>query len=116
MSNAHDDRAAALIGEAVAVAVRRAVDEVGRSDDAGPDVIDLTDGTSSRQLLALDAADPRAEDPYDVLGLARTATWAEIVVTRKRLARVWHPDGGGDEASLRNLNAAFAELRIRRGK
>ncbi len=121
MATTDTERAAKLIGEAVATAVRRAVEEVGPIEPAPepepePSVIDLTDGSWSRQLLALDAADPAATDPYAVLGLPRTATWDEILLTRRRLARTWHPDAGGDEASLRSLNAAFAELRIRRGR
>jgi hypothetical protein len=116
----YDERATELIGEAVLTAVRRAVEDIGPVPapvpEPEPEVIDLTEHSWARQLLALDVADPEAADPYAVFGLPRTASWDEILLTRKRLARAWHPDAGGDEASLRSLNAAFAELRIRRGR
>jgi len=56
-------------------------------------------------------------DPYAVLGVAPTATLAELRAARRRLAQRLHPDHGGDEASMRELNAAFeramAALRLR---
>jgi hypothetical protein len=93
------DRVAELIGEAVSTAVRRAVEEIDLTDPAEPEI-----------------GDPDADDPYAVFGLPRSASWEEILVTRKRLARAWHPDAGGSESALRSLNAAFAELRVRRGR
>jgi DnaJ domain len=64
-------------------------------------------------------------DPYAVLRLPTTATWDEIVANYRRLARWWHPDGLGAatewgraacEAKIRQLNGAYAELRIRRDR
>jgi hypothetical protein len=64
-------------------------------------------------------------DPYLVLRLPPTATWEEIVSNYRRLARWWHPDGLGAAAEwgraacedkIRQLNAAYSELRIRRGR
>jgi curved DNA-binding protein CbpA len=60
-----------------------------------------------------------------VLRLPPTATWEEIVANYRRLARWWHPDGLGAAAEwgraacedkIRQLNAAYSELRIRRGR
>ena len=64
-------------------------------------------------------------DPYSVLRLPRSATWDEIVASYHRLARWWHPDGLGAtadgeraacEAKIRQLNTAYGELRVRRGR
>jgi hypothetical protein len=56
-------------------------------------------------------------DPFAVLGVASTATLAELRAARRRLAQRLHPDHGGDEASMRELNAAYeqaiAALRVR---
>ncbi|MBA2280803.1 MAG: J domain-containing protein [Acidimicrobiia bacterium] len=65
------------------------------------------------------------DDPYEVLRLPTSATWEEIVASYRKLARWYHPDGlvdpGPDdlascEAMIRRLNAAYAELRVRRGR
>lgn len=64
-------------------------------------------------------------NPYDVLGLPASASWDEIVEAHRRLARQHHPDRVGDgtdeeratsERLIRDINAAYAELRIRRGR
>ena len=65
---------------------------------------------------ALVHPDGSPADPYAVLGVARSAPWEQIVAAHKRLARAWHPDAGGDEDLIRQLNAAYAELRVRRGR
>ena len=76
-------------------------------DDPGPGTID------------------EAADPYTVLRVPPNASWEEIVANYRRLARWWHPDGLGAaaewgraacEAKIRQLNGAYGELRIRRGR
>lgn len=63
-------------------------------------------------------------DPYKVLGVEPTATWDEIVAAHRHQARVNHPDllfgqseeeKGASEERIRVINAAYKELRIRRG-
>ena len=59
------------------------------------------------------------EDPYEVLGLAPHATWAEVRAARRRLAKAWHPDlhqGRGVDAERRMavVNRAFEQLRAAR--
>ena len=76
--------------------------------DTDADVIDLTDAV---MLPAVESP-----DPYAVLGVERSAPWEQIVAAHKRLARAYHPDAGGDDDLIRELNAAYAELRIRRGR
>jgi hypothetical protein len=46
-------------------------------------------------------------DPFSVLGLGPDATLEEVRVARRRLARAAHPDHGGDEARMREINQAF---------
>lgn len=48
-------------------------------------------------------------DPYVVLGVAPTATMAELATARRRLAKRLHPDLGGDADAMQALNAAFEE-------
>ena len=48
--------------------------------------------------------------PYDVLGVQVGATRADIKAARRRLALTLHPDHGGDEIAMREVNAAYAEL------
>ena len=65
------------------------------------------------------------EDPYKVLQVEPTATWTEIVAAHRHQARLHHPDrlfGQSDEERaegddrIRVINAAYQELRVRRGK
>jgi hypothetical protein len=46
-------------------------------------------------------------DPFAVLGLPPTASLAEVRAARRRLAKELHPDHGGDESAMRELNRAF---------
>jgi curved DNA-binding protein CbpA len=51
-------------------------------------------------------------DPYEVLGIARTATLDEIHAAYRQLARHFHPDvGGTDPARMAEVNAAWNILR-----
>ncbi len=53
-------------------------------------------------------------DPYDVLGVARSATEAEIKKAYRKLAKVWHPDQKRDDPSAKEkfgeINAAYELL------
>lgn len=64
-------------------------------------------------------------DPYAVLGVAPAASWEEIVEAHRALARRHHPDRlvgrppaelEAAEQRIRDINVAYQELRIRRGK
>jgi hypothetical protein len=48
-----------------------------------------------------------SQDPFEVLGLSRTASIADIRAARKRLALEHHPDVGGDDRSMQAVNEAF---------
>jgi hypothetical protein len=48
-----------------------------------------------------------ASDPFAVLGVAPTATLAEVRAARRRLAFQLHPDRGGDAERMQEVNRAF---------
>lgn len=48
-------------------------------------------------------------DPYALLGVAPSATLAELAAARRRLAQRLHPDHGGDAGAMQELNAAYEE-------
>jgi DnaJ-domain-containing protein 1 len=73
---------------------------------------------------AEEPADAGPRDPYEVLEVAPTATWDEIIAAHRHQARIHHPDllfGQSDdekaesEDRIRTINAAYEELQIRRG-
>ncbi|MFM8525510.1 MAG: J domain-containing protein [Cyanobacteriota bacterium] len=51
-----------------------------------------------------------ARDPYQVLGVAATASAAEIKAAYRSLVKQHHPDAGGDEHTILALNAAWEVL------
>ena len=51
-----------------------------------------------------------ARDPYQVLGLAASASAAEIKAAYRALVKQHHPDAGGDEHQILELNAAWEVL------
>lgn len=53
-----------------------------------------------------------ARDPWDVLGVAKTATDDEIKRAFKRMAMATHPDKqGGDEAKFKEVNEAYSSIK-----
>lgn len=64
-------------------------------------------------------------DPYEVFGVDPSASWEEIVKARRRVVRRHHPDRLASlpdaertaaEDRIREINAAYAELKVRRGR
>jgi hypothetical protein len=64
------------------------------------------------------------QDPYKVLQVSEDASWDDIVVAHRHMARVHHPDrlfGQSEEEKreseerIRVINQAYQELRVRRG-
>lgn len=85
--------------------------------ETGP--IDLFD----RIFAALEAPlDPNvlllgsSDNWWEVLGVGRSATKAEIVNAFRALAKVHHPDAGGREEDFRRLRAAYEAGLKERGK
>ncbi len=56
------------------------------------------------------AADPDAEDLYDVLGVARDASESDIRKAYRRAAVKHHPDKGGDEKAFQAISRAHEVL------
>jgi molecular chaperone DnaJ len=50
------------------------------------------------------------QNPYEVLGVAATASTAEIKAAYRALVKQHHPDAGGDEHMILALNAAWEVL------
>lgn len=57
-----------------------------------------------------------SDDPLVVFGLQRDASWADVLVAYRRLAREHHPDLGGTKEAMQKVNAAFEVLERRYGK
>ena len=49
-------------------------------------------------------------DYYKILGVSRTASADEIKSAYRKLARVYHPDAGGDEEKFKEINEAYEVL------
>ena len=50
-------------------------------------------------------------DPHAVLGVPPTASADEVAATYRRLAKEWHPDRGGGDERMAEINAAYDLLR-----
>jgi DnaJ-domain-containing protein 1 len=66
-----------------------------------------------------------ADDPYVILGIPASASWDDITIAHRRLAKLHHPDRllnatsadrTRSEQRMRDINIAYSELRRRRGK
>lgn len=53
--------------------------------------------------------------PYEILGVADTATQDEITIAYRRLAQIHHPDRGGEADKFREIRTAYAVL-LKTGK
>ncbi len=67
------------------------------------------------ERMGLDAARAtlRDDSPHSILGVSPSATWSEIKRAYHALARIHHPDIGGDPAAFRRMQAAFEVLEAR---
>ena len=50
-------------------------------------------------------------DPYEVLGVDPETPWPEVVASFRDLAKMAHPDHGGDPELFRSVMAAFDLLK-----
>lgn len=83
---------------------------------------------TSAEQEAKAAVEERAiddQDPYEVLQVDPSASWEEIVAAHRHQARAHHPDRllgvpteeqAEGEERIRVVNAAYQELKVRRGK
>ncbi|MBA7666139.1 Chaperone protein DnaJ [subsurface metagenome] len=58
----------------------------------------------------------RAVDPYAVLGLPHSASAEEVEIRYRRLAKLFHPDVGGNEAAMKLVNNAYQQILREKGK
>lgn len=56
---------------------------------------------------------PIDPDPFDVLGLPRSANQAQVIEARRRLAKSVHPDSGGNVESMQRVNLAAEQALAR---
>lgn len=67
-----------------------------------------------RAVFAQLFAPMRDDEPYAVLGVGASATWAEIKTAYRKLASSTHPDHGGTAESFCRVREAFEILKTRR--
>lgn len=51
-----------------------------------------------------------AVDPYTILGLPNSASLEEVEARYRRLAKLFHPDVGGNEAAMKLVNNAYQQV------
>ena len=57
------------------------------------------------------AAPPRERDPYEVLGVRRDSPREVLEASYKALAKSRHPDAGGSDEAMAELNAAYERIK-----
>ena len=68
--------------------------------------------TSLREsLLALPAGAVKKRDPWETLGLRQGASAGVVDATYRARARELHPDAGGSDAAMRELNEAYEAIK-----
>lgn len=59
---------------------------------------------------------PTGDDAFSLLGLLPTATWEVCEAAYKALCMVNHPDKGGNEEVMKQINAAWQKIKQSKGK
>lgn len=64
------------------------------------------------ERMGLDAAKEAvgSGSPYQILGVAEKAPWAEVKSAYRKLVMAHHPDKGGDPATFRKVQGAYEVL------
>lgn len=68
------------------------------------------------EITNLDDAIPTGNDCYSILGLQSIAVWEVCEAAYKALARINHPDFGGNVEVMQSINSAWTEIKLKRGK
>lgn len=61
------------------------------------------------------AAPASARDPYEVLGVRSSEPLEDIEAIYRSKAKRAHPDAGGNEAAMKELNEAIERVRVEKG-
>jgi hypothetical protein len=67
-------------------------------------------------ITEVDTAVPSADDSFSVLGLLPTASWEVCEAAYKALAKINHPDTGGNEEIMKQINEAWDKIKKIKGK
>jgi len=67
-----------------------------------------------RAIFAGLFAPMEADEPYQVLGISGSSTWAEIKSAYRKQARLTHPDHGGTKEAFCRVREAFEVLSARK--
>ncbi len=54
----------------------------------------------------------RQDDPFGILGLDQSAGLDDVYAARRSLARIWHPDLGGDASRMALINDAVLRCEV----
>ena len=60
--------------------------------------------------ISTQIAVPEGPNPYEMLHLLDDAPLEVVKAAYKALARIYHPDNGGSEAKMAELNTAYSEI------
>lgn len=67
-------------------------------------------GKQERRRSNTASAPPRHRNPYEVLNLPHGASADICKRMRNLLALAWHPDKGGDEVKMKEINSAYDSI------
>jgi DnaJ-class molecular chaperone len=60
--------------------------------------------------MQLEAEPFAMPDPYDVLGVARGASYEEVSFAYRRAAKSRHPDMGGSREAMEEASSAYSQI------
>ena len=52
-------------------------------------------------------------NPYEIFKVSQNASWAELKSAYRKLVKIHHPDTGGDENIMLEINAAWEILKVK---
>ena len=72
-------------------------------------------GDVVREMYLQLPAPSKGRDPYEVLGIRSDAPLEVIEASWRALAKRAHPDAGGSDAAMKEINAAWEKIKADRG-
>ena len=52
-------------------------------------------------------------NPYEIFKVSQNASWSEIKSAYRKLVKIHHPDTGGDQNIMLEINAAWEKLKVK---